>query len=271
MLAGLAGLSRSSRRMVWVAAALASLLAGCDDPPRVACLGDSNTDSRWQLERYPDTGFPERDGWCERLRNFGIDSRSWGQSRATLLSYPWQGHNSLRGANGEQQLNRVIADGESNIVIISLGTNDMIFTVQPVLLFIGVTVLINKAEANGLTAYLATVPFTSPDLPHARFDADVAEFNALILGAYPGRIIDFNAVAEQVGDYLDQVHVGGEIHAQWSAKAAETIWSDRVARWTAPGSERRRPNPRRPAEPPPVVRSDAWTRFGESSRGLARR
>ena len=135
--------SRRRKWSRWIAAALlvASTPAIAQDPPaigpvcseawgvgdvRVACLGNSNTQSDWQFAR-PD-GFPREEGWCERLAD--------DTNRVTTLNCGWGGATASPNASGfpyfqgAGQLEAALADPMVEIVILAFGTNDLGFSLQ---------------------------------------------------------------------------------------------------------------------------------------------
>ena len=133
-------------------------------PIRVACLGDSNTASGWQIGQ-PD-GFPQEDGWCERLADEVLSSTNCGWGSATASPNT----TGLPFFQGAGQLETALDDPATDVVILAFGTNDVgallnnpdrLLLEDPTPAGVADVIegLVAEAESAGAAVLVATTPY----------------------------------------------------------------------------------------------------------------
>ncbi|MFP6606538.1 MAG: SGNH/GDSL hydrolase family protein [Myxococcota bacterium] len=242
--------SRRRKWSRWIAAALlvASTPAIAQDPPvcreawgvgdvRVACLGNSNTQSDWQFAQ-PD-GFPREEGWCERLAD--------DTNRVTTLNCGWGGATASPNVSGNPrsqgagQVEAALADPTVEIIILAFGTNDLGFSLNnPDLLLLDdptpsaiadvIEMLAGVVENEGASVLVATTPYreqpTDPMLPPPAEGINdlVTELNnELMLRFESDQVIDFSS-GFALEDFLsDGTHMSSSGMAKRAEAAGEAV------------------------------------------------
>lgn len=211
----------------------AQTVAVCREPwgtgaVRVACLGNSNTESDWQINR-PD-GFPTEDGWCERLADDVLTSVNCGWSGATALP-------NVTGEpyfQGEEQVAAALADPLVDVLILAYGTNDLWFGVNnpghlladdltPAGIADQIEALALQAEQSGALVLVGTTPYRLP--PEDLSINDLADdLNAeLALRFAPESLVDFTT-GFVAGDYLnDGLHMSSDGMARRATAARQAV------------------------------------------------
>jgi lysophospholipase L1-like esterase len=136
---------------------------------RVACLGDSNTQSDWQSAR-PD-GFPRQDGWCERLADTThlVNTLNCGLGGATASP----NISLAAGQQGGGQVQAALADPTVEIVILAFGTNDLGYSLTnpawlllddptPAAIADQIEGLAQTVQDAGASVLVATTPYREP-------------------------------------------------------------------------------------------------------------
>jgi lysophospholipase L1-like esterase len=201
---------------------------------RVACLGDSNTQSDWQIGR-PD-GFPTEQGWCERLA-----------AAVTTVNCGWGGATASPNATGapyfqgQGQLDEALADPLVDFVILAWGTNDVGFALNnpshlllddptPAAIADVIAELAVAAESAGARVLVASSPHRVPPTddqyspgPPA-FNDTIDELNAEIFLRFPAAtIVDFTTGFGPDDFLSDGLHVNSAGMAKRADAALEGI------------------------------------------------
>jgi lysophospholipase L1-like esterase len=195
---------RSSPRSWWTASCLAATLVACgqssvvrdtnaDGRIVVACLGDSNTDSRWpppQTRKWCELAAAETPGWI--FRNHAV-------SGATVTHWPaapsWVG----------PQLDEALAADAPDAVVLAFGTND-VRAGQPtdriVAAYRDAATAVMKTGA--LVFVALTPPIHPPEPEHAEA---IAALNTALRAAFPAtRLVDFAADMRDTDYEADGLH-----------------------------------------------------------------
>ena len=197
----------------------------------VACLGDSNTDARWQNGKAG--GFPPESGWCERL----VDSL--GDPRVRLVNLALGG--ATVGENtigaplgegwrwvGEGQLRVALEKERPDLVLLAFGTNDILpkHGGDPAGVADSYNRLWRRLRAHDVLGFVALTP---PVQRHARTGAYrrspevIAQTNARIREIFPDRLIlDFHTDAT-ADDFLDDLHLNERGQAKRAREARRKI------------------------------------------------
>ena len=233
---------------------MASTPAIAQDPPvcreawgvgdvRVACLGNSNTQSDWQFAR-PD-GFPREEGWCERLAD--------DTNRVTTLNCGWGGATAspnvleledppLLRFQGAGQVEAALADPTVEIIILAFGTNDLGYSLNdpdhlllddptPTAIADVIEMLAGVVEAEGASVLIATTPYreqpTDPNFPPPPEGINdlVTELNnELMLRFESDQVIDFSS-GFALEDFLsDGTHMSSSGMAKRAEAAGEAVF-----------------------------------------------
>jgi lysophospholipase L1-like esterase len=196
--------------------------------PRVACVGDSNTQSDWQIKR-PD-GFPADAGWCELLSET-VTSVNCGWGGATASPNASDAPNFFQGAG---QLAAALSDPPADLVIIALGTNDVRFSIRdpdylllpdptPAAFAEQIESLVATARSHGAQVLVATSPYyEQPTADHGPipdgFNDRLRELNAELSRRLPETmLIDFTS-GFGPADFLDD---GRHLNAAGMRKRAQ--------------------------------------------------
>lgn len=231
--------------IVWLAALPGPARAG--DPPicrevwgagsiRVACVGDSNTQSDWQIAR-PD-GFSEEDGWCERLADGLLESVNCGWGGATAFPNGW----NLPHFHGAGQVEAALADPGVDVLLLALGTNDLAYSIldpdhlladdlSPEAVADRIQALALAATAGGAAVLVATIPYrlapTDPAYlpPPPGIDALVAELNAELAQRFaPESRVDFTSEMTTADFLSDGLHVNASGMARRAEAARAAVY-----------------------------------------------
>ncbi len=192
----------------------------------VVCLGDSNTQRDFLLERT----------WCERLNTLldeSPKSRSPAQSPADRAAQPAAWETLNRGWSGataislpsmrraEEQLAYTLEFDAPDVVILAYGTNDFLQGATPEDVLLASMRHLLRARESGVDTFIALVP---PALNQsAEFDEEVKLTNDLIRRAMRAdRVIDF-ASGLTPDDYMDDVHFNHAGHIKRASAALAAL------------------------------------------------
>jgi lysophospholipase L1-like esterase len=202
-----------------------------DGVTRIACVGDSNTQSIWQGE-VPG-GFEPDQGWCEQLE--GLLARhdrktvnaGLGGTRAV------QDPSIAPGWSGAVHLAYALDELDPDAVILAYGTNDLSRShATPPEVVEALRSLHAMSTERNVFAFIAlTPPLPARD---AAFNARVRELNALIREAFPpATVIDFWSNFEAGDFFEDGIHLNASGQTKRARAAAAAIERALAVRDTA--------------------------------------
>lgn len=207
----------------------------------IVCNGDSNTESDYWAEYFPNG---MADGWCERLAgaveqatvNRGVGRSGISDNGLYNGSIPlWGGYyidQEVAGidpfialANGTptflgQPLYSPL--GVPDIFIFALGANDLIYGYTPKQVIHYLKKYRQRAIAAGATVYVATLPprYVPGTCTLAEGYDKIVALNQLIRGNWPAKYIEFHDWFD-CSDFLpDGAHINADGHAKRAAMAA---------------------------------------------------
>jgi lysophospholipase L1-like esterase len=202
-----------------------------DGVTRVACVGDSNTQSTWQGEVSGGFG-PDR-GWCEQLETL-LARPDWETINAGL-----GGTRAVRDASiapgwtGPVHLAYALDELAPDAVILAYGTNDLSRShARPPEVVEALRSLHVMSTERNLFAFIAlTPPLPARD---AAFNARVRELNALIREVFPPEtVIDFWSNFEAGDFFEDGIHLNASGQTKRARAAAAAIERALAVRDTA--------------------------------------
>ncbi|HEV7734858.1 MAG TPA: SGNH/GDSL hydrolase family protein [Candidatus Binatia bacterium] len=159
----------------------------------VACLGDSNTETRWPPPHTPK--------WCEfaaeRVPAWTFTNHAVGGATVTRP-------NDQRSF-ADAQLDAAGAAAPADAVVLAFGTNDVRSGRSTADIVAAYRAVVARVEATGAIAFVALAPPSYPPEPdHA---AALAALNAALRGAFPpDRLVDFDGGMTRLDFEADGLH-----------------------------------------------------------------
>ncbi len=228
-------MSRRGLETGWYLAVVALLaIAGCskdrdlpirdvdgDGVTRIACVGDSNTQSNWQHRIAG--GFDSDQGWCEQLEALlarpDWKTSTFGCGGALAVEDP----STARLFRGAVQLAYALDEFAPDAVILAYGTNDLArsHATPPEVVDALRSLRATSAERNVFAFIALTPPLPARD---AELNARVRELNALIRETFPPEtVVDFWSNFE-ANDFLeDGIHLNASGQTKRAKAAAAAI------------------------------------------------
>jgi lysophospholipase L1-like esterase len=202
-----------------------------DGVTRIACVGDSNTQSTWQGEVAG--GFEPDRGWCEQLEAL-LARPDWKTINAGLGgTRAVQDPSIAPGWSGAVHLAYALDELAPDVVILAYGTNDLSRShATPPEVVEALRSLHTACSARNVFAFIAlTPPLPARD---AAFNARVRELNALIREAFPPEtVIDFWLNFEASDFFEDGIHLNASGQTKRARAAAAAIEHALAVRDTA--------------------------------------